>query len=538
MSKGIVVCLPPGAGKTRRVWENIIKSASKKKHIWRKRIRETLILTPNRYIHRIWLRELGLIAVQRGMLELPDGEDPRTMKLPRLKKILRLELALPHLDTFKRLKSKRSQKFSYLILDEWHRLPQYVIDKCDGWNKDRSTSGWFLNGTNIKHQIFFVSATPVNPVLEDEVRKDEIIEQPYENEDDRLKEALYKATCVIKAFTGVHKKLDNKLFFNFLKNAGIGYIAAGKNYQRSLRWKYPSTLNKSSPLAQKVPDELVEYLRNVIPHDESSYKWTEEYGFVTGLVRTRRRRKRYLIYPGLKCTGGRSFGIHYKHLFVEKRSSGSAENWLWEKHPRIRYLIEMLETAGLIHRTGNNIYEWGGNKKAVIFCVHQGVALGLVFCLRKFIRPGRGDKIVVTNVRNKKLEELIDAFNRRNSEIRILVATDALSESINLHENCKIVIHYELPWSPLRLLQRIGRLTRLKESTSGKVSFNKGVRVGYVIIPGSVEEERINRLVRRIKLLEEQRLWPDAKSWKQVTKGLLGSGPSLQLLCLLKERNR
>jgi len=180
MSKGIVVCLPPGAGKTRRVWENIIKSASKKKHIWRKRIRETLILTPNRYIHRIWLRELGLIAVQRGMLELPDGEDPRTMKLPRLKKILRLELALPHLDTFKRLKSKRSQKFSYLILDEWHRLPQYVIDKCDGWNKDRSTSGWFLNGTNIKHQIFFVSATPVNPVLEDEVRKDEIIEQPYE----------------------------------------------------------------------------------------------------------------------------------------------------------------------------------------------------------------------------------------------------------------------------------------------------------------------------------------------------------------------
>jgi len=132
----------------------------------------------------------------------------------------------------------------------------------------------------------------------------------------------------------------------------------------------------------------------------------------------------------------------------------------------------------------------------------------------------------------------VDKFNAEDSKMRILIATDALSESIDLHQRCKFVIHYELPWSPLRLLQRIGRLTRIKKSASGKISFNRGVCVAHVIIPGSVEEERINRLVRRIRLLDEQKLWPLNANWRQVALGLLGSGPSLQLAMLLGKRDR
>ena len=46
------------------------------------------------------------------------------------------------------------------------------------------------------------------------------------------------------------------------------------------------------------------------------------------------------------------------------------------------------------------------------------------------------------------------------SKKRVLVATDCLSEGINLHEHFTAVLHYDLPWNPNRLEQREGRVDR------------------------------------------------------------------------------
>jgi superfamily II DNA or RNA helicase len=43
----------------------------------------------------------------------------------------------------------------------------------------------------------------------------------------------------------------------------------------------------------------------------------------------------------------------------------------------------------------------------------------------------------------------------------VLLATDAAAEGLNLHERCRTVIHFELPWSTARLEQRAGRVDRL-----------------------------------------------------------------------------
>lgn len=47
---------------------------------------------------------------------------------------------------------------------------------------------------------------------------------------------------------------------------------------------------------------------------------------------------------------------------------------------------------------------------------------------------------------------------------RVLVATDCLSEGINLQEHFNAVIHYDLPWNPNRLEQREGRVDRFGQS--------------------------------------------------------------------------
>jgi hypothetical protein len=51
-------------------------------------------------------------------------------------------------------------------------------------------------------------------------------------------------------------------------------------------------------------------------------------------------------------------------------------------------------------------------------------------------------------------------FDPKDSPIRILLATDAASEGIDLQRHCHRLIHYEIPWNPNRLEQRNGRIDR------------------------------------------------------------------------------
>ena len=44
-------------------------------------------------------------------------------------------------------------------------------------------------------------------------------------------------------------------------------------------------------------------------------------------------------------------------------------------------------------------------------------------------------------------------------EIRVLIATDVLSEGLNLQDSTRL-INYDIHWNPVRLMQRIGRVDR------------------------------------------------------------------------------
>lgn len=50
--------------------------------------------------------------------------------------------------------------------------------------------------------------------------------------------------------------------------------------------------------------------------------------------------------------------------------------------------------------------------------------------------------------------------DKQKDDLRILIATDVLAEGVNLHRS-NIVINYDLPWNPTRVLQRVGRVNRV-----------------------------------------------------------------------------
>lgn len=55
-------------------------------------------------------------------------------------------------------------------------------------------------------------------------------------------------------------------------------------------------------------------------------------------------------------------------------------------------------------------------------------------------------------------ESAVERFNA--GEVRFLVSTEAAGEGIDLQVNCNSLIHVDLPWNPMRLHQRVGRLNR------------------------------------------------------------------------------
>ena len=67
---------------------------------------------------------------------------------------------------------------------------------------------------------------------------------------------------------------------------------------------------------------------------------------------------------------------------------------------------------------------------------------------------GDGIKRIVRLTRG----EAADRFNAGTA--RFLVSTEAAGEGIDLQENCHSMIHIDLPWNPMRLHQRVGRLNR------------------------------------------------------------------------------
>lgn len=52
------------------------------------------------------------------------------------------------------------------------------------------------------------------------------------------------------------------------------------------------------------------------------------------------------------------------------------------------------------------------------------------------------------------------AFNDAAAPVRILLATDAAAEGLNLQATARYLLHYDLPWNPARIEQRNGRLDR------------------------------------------------------------------------------
>lgn len=69
-------------------------------------------------------------------------------------------------------------------------------------------------------------------------------------------------------------------------------------------------------------------------------------------------------------------------------------------------------------------------------------------------------RAVYGGMQRQERDDIKQAFNDPDSPLRILVGTDSASEGLNLQRMCRYVSHYEIPWNPMKLEQRNGRVDR------------------------------------------------------------------------------
>jgi len=99
----------------------------------------------------------------------------------------------------------------------------------------------------------------------------------------------------------------------------------------------------------------------------------------------------------------------------------------------------------------------------------------------------------LTKTTSEPRERAADAFNTGN--IRFLVSTEAGGEGIDLQERCAVLVHLDMPWNPMRLHQRVGRLSRYGQK--------RPVSVYILRNPQTVEAriwDRLNEKLERIQL--------------------------------------
>lgn len=91
-------------------------------------------------------------------------------------------------------------------------------------------------------------------------------------------------------------------------------------------------------------------------------------------------------------------------------------------------------------------------------------------------------------------EELIERF-RTDEDLRVLVMTEVGTEGIDL-QFCNTVVNYDLPWNPMRIEQRIGRVDRIAQEKNH-------VNIINLVVKGTIDERVLIRLYERIRLFEE-----------------------------------
>lgn len=139
---------------------------------------------------------------------------------------------------------------------------------------------------------------------------------------------------------------------------------------------------------------------------------------------------------------------------------------LWDENirrdPKLDKFVEVLKSNKVLK-----------DNKLIIFTESRETAEHLEKNLKDKVDP----RVISYNgqssasIREKVINNFDAKVKKHGHEYRILISTEALSEGVNLHQS-NVVVNYDIPWNPTRMMQRVGRINRVDTKFPQIYTFN------------------------------------------------------------------
>lgn len=130
------------------------------------------------------------------------------------------------------------------------------------------------------------------------------------------------------------------------------------------------------------------------------------------------------------------------------------------------------------------------DEKVILFTSFRATAR---YLSERLSAAGMKSMLLWGNMRGSK-QDLINEFKER-PELRVLVSTEVAAEGVDL-QFCRLLINYDLPWNPMRVEQRIGRIDRLGQKA-------RVIYIWNLFYQETIDERILGRLLTRLKVFEE-----------------------------------
>lgn len=152
----------------------------------------------------------------------------------------------------------------------------------------------------------------------------------------------------------------------------------------------------------------------------------------------------------------------------------------------IKDLIQRLES--IISKEHDSKYQsfkeklielkWNGRKSDERIVVFAERIDTIKYLMRKVQKDFNVNEKAITSfhggLSDVEQQDIIDDFGKKDSDIRILIASDAGSQGVNLHYYCNRMFNYDVPWSLITLEQRNGRIDRYGQKNTPYIYYMIG----------------------------------------------------------------
>ena len=219
-------------------------------------------------------------------------------------------------------------------------------------------------------------------------------------------------------------------------------------------------------------EKMRKIVRELLSYRKSDIDYTVADAYITRL------KQRIMKRPG--------FAEEVTHWAMDAMESGNgvieAEANIPNEEKKIKELIELVDEGpdrkfDTLIRAIEQIRRENKNEKMIIFTQYLETLYFLQDELGKYYDP---KKIAI--VKGGPLEDKIASYESFWNEegAQFLISTSAGGEGINL-QVCRILFNYDLPWNPMAVEQRIGRIHRYGQTET--------VQVYHLVAEGTIEEK-------------------------------------------------